>query len=57
MTLARASRRERRDAEEHFELHVASILRTLPPRQRAYAKIEIDRLLYGPLSAFHFPLF
>lgn len=35
------------DADEHFGLHVASILRTLPPRQRAYTKIEIDRLLFS----------
>ena len=35
------------DAEEHFGLHVASILRSLTPRQRAYTKIEIDRLLFN----------
>ena len=35
------------DAEEHFGLHVASILRSLPPRQRAFTKIEIDRLLFS----------
>lgn len=34
------------DAEELFGLHVASVLWSLPPRQRAYAKMEIDRLLY-----------
>lgn len=40
-------RAEECDAEEHFGLHVASILRSLPPRQRAYTKIEIDRLLFS----------
>ena len=35
------------DAEEHFGLHVASILRGLPPRERAFTKIEIDRLLFA----------
>ena len=32
--------------EEHFGLHIASVLRSLLPRQRAYAKVEIDRLLF-----------
>ena len=35
------------DGEEHFGLHVASILRSLPPKQRAYTKIEIDKLLFS----------
>ena len=35
------------DAEEYFGLHVASILLNLSPRQRAYTKIEIDRLLFS----------
>lgn len=39
------------DAEEHFGLHIASTLHTLTPRQRAFVKMEIDRLLYS----VHFP--
>ena len=35
------------DAEEYFGLHVASVLRTLQPRQHALTKIEIDRLLFA----------
>lgn len=49
-------------AEEHFGLHVTSILCSLPPRQRAYTKIEIDRLLSNdqfsePLSDHPLPPF
>lgn len=45
--LSKLRAEEECDAEEHFGLHVASILRSLPPRQRAYTKIEIDRLLFS----------
>ena len=45
--LSKLRAEEECDAEERFGLHVASILRILPPRQRAYTKIEIDRLLFS----------
>ena len=45
--LSKLRAEEECDAEEHFGLHVASTLRSLPPRPRAYTKIEIDRLLFS----------
>ncbi len=39
------------DGEAHFANHIASVLRELPSRQRALAKIEIDRILFS----FQFP--
>lgn len=45
--LSKLQAEEECDAEEHFGLHVASILRSLPPRQRAFTKVEIDRLLFS----------
>lgn len=61
--LSKLSKEDDCDAEEHFGLHVASVLHSLPPRQRAYTKIEIDRLLFNaqfsephghnPTASFH----
>ena len=45
--LSKLSRDEECDSEEHFVLHVASILRTLPPRQCALTKIEIDKVIFS----------
>lgn len=45
--LSKLNKDEECDAEEHFGLHVASIWRTLEPRQHALTKIEIDRVLFS----------
>ena len=37
--------RAQSDAEDMFGLHVAAVLKTLSPQQRALSKFEIDRLL------------
>ena len=39
--------RDQSDAEDMFGLHVAAVLKTLSPQQRALSKFEIDRLLYN----------